>query len=245
MYNVIIVDDEVRIAEGLRRIIMRMDGAYEVTEIFNDSEEAYRYLKQKKGRVDLLITDICMPVLSGLELIEKVRKFDKRLPCIILTGYGEFEYAQKAISLGVIRYLLKPVDIEELVQVMGNLVIHCTEIEKKSICLNLSKEVLYIKKEIESNFKDFNMDEEAEKIGLSKDRLYRLFRKEMNISVNEYLQNVRLERAKQYMAETGTYKIYEVCEKVGYEEQRYFSKIFKKKFKVSPKEFQRYGQNIQ
>lgn len=244
MWNVVIVDDEVRIADGLKKIIMRMGGSYQVIEVFNDSKDAYRYLKKNKVKVDLLITDICMPELSGLELIEGVRKFHQHLPCIILTGYGEFEYARKAISLGVVRYLLKPVDIDELTQVMEHLIMHHTEIDKNSISTDLSKEVLYLKKEIETDFRAFDMNVKAEKLGLSKEYLYRLFRKEMDISLNEYLQNVRLEKAKQYLSESGKYKVYEVCEMVGYEDQVYFSKIFKKKYQISPKEYQRYGECV-
>lgn len=243
MWNVVIVDDEIRIAEGLKKIITRMNNSYQVIEVFDDSEAAYQFLKDNKHKVDLLITDICMPGLSGLELLEKVRKFHRSLPCIILTGYGEFEYAQKSIELGVVRYLLKPVDIEELTQTMENLIPHNNEVSSNTTCSNLSKEVLFLKKEIEMDFRDFDMNAKAGILGLSKEYLYRQFRKEMDISVKEYLQNVRLEKAKQYISEVGKYKIYEVCEMVGYEDQVYFSKIFKKKFQVSPKDYQKYYLN--
>ena len=196
MWNVVIVDDEIRIAEGLKKIITRMNNSYQVIEVFDDSEAAYQFLKENKHKVDLLITDICMPGFSGLELLEKVRKFHRSLPCIILTGYGEFEYAQKSIELGVVRYLLKPVDIEELTQTMENLIPHNNEVSSSTTCSNLSKEVLFLKKEIEMDFRDFDMNAKAGILGLSKEYLYRQFRKEMDISVKEYLQNVRLEKAK-------------------------------------------------
>ena len=240
MWNVVIVDDEVRIAEGLKRIITKMNNSYQVIEVFNDSEQALQYISENKHRVDLLITDICMPELTGLELLEEIRKFSPSLPCIILTGFGEFEYAKKSIELGVVRYLLKPVDIEELKLVMDNLVPHTSEGQTSIVLSDLSKETLYLKKEIEANFKDFDMDESAKSLGLSKDYLYKLFRKEMGLNIKDYLLDIRLEKAKQYISETGKYKIYEISEMVGYEDRVYFSKLFKEKYKLSPKDYQKY-----
>ena len=104
----------------------------------------------------------------------------------------------------------------------------------------LSKEVKFMKCAIETSFRNVDMNKIAGELGYSKEYLYRIFRKEMGISVNNYLQNVRLEKAKEYMSEIGKYKIYEVCEMVGYEDQVYFSKLFKKKYNITPKDFQKY-----
>ena len=241
MYRIVVVDDEIRIVEGLKKIISNMQIGCEVVAAFTDSEKAYRYMRERENEIDLLITDISMPELSGLELIEKAREYRPNLPCIILTGYEEFDYARKAVSLGVLRYLLKPVDIEELTQVISALVGPAEEVQHKHKYANLSKEVRCIKKEIECDFKTFDMSANAQKQGYSKEYLYRLFRKEMNIGVNEYLTEVRLEKARQYMTDSTNLKIYEACEMVGYEDPVYFSKIFKKKYGVLPKDYRKYA----
>ncbi len=240
MYRIVVVDDEIRIVEGLKKIISNMRIGCDVVATFTDSEEAYRYMKERKNKIDLLITDINMPGLSGLELIEKIREDHPSLPCIILTGCEEFDYARKAVSLGVLRYLLKPVDIEELTQVISALVDCVEKPQHKNKYTNLSKEVSCIKKEIDSDYINFDMSVIAQKQGYSKEYLYRLFRKEMNIGVNEYHTEVRLEKARQYMADSINFKIYEVCKMVGYEDPVYFSKLFKKKYGVLPKDYRKY-----
>lgn len=245
MWNIVIVDDENRIADGLARIISKIGEHYHVKKIFYDSESAYRWMKNNHTQVDLLITDICMPRISGLELLEKIRKFNPYLQCIILTGFGEFEYAQRAISLGCIGYLLKPIDKDELKKILERLILMKQKFDNQEgyIRVELSKETRLIKKEIETNYKEFNMNQISNILGLSKEYLYRLFRKEMNAGVNEYLLDVRMKLAREYLSETGKYKVYEVCEKVGYTDQIYFSKTFKKIYGITPKEFQKYVQN--
>lgn len=243
MQSVIIVDNDIWNAERLRKSFISMEKPYQVVEIFSNGKDALRYLQDNPTKVDFLITDICMPGFPGLELIEQMRKINKKLQCIILSAQKVFEYALKAIELGVVRYLLKPIDMENLTQVLDSLTFKSMDIVQSEKDMNLSKEVRYMKREIDIGFRNVDMNKIAEKLGYSKEYLYRIFRKEMDISVNNYLQNVRLEKAKEYIAETGKYKIYEICEMVGYEDQVYFSKLFKKKYKISPKDFQKYDKS--
>ena len=243
MQSVMIVDNDVWNAERLRKSFISMEKPYQVVKIFNNGEDALRYLQDNPTKVDFLITDICMPGFPGLELIEQMRKINRQLQCIILSAQKVFEYALKAIELGVVRYLVKPFETESITQVLDSLTFKSVETVNNGAEYHLSKEIRYIKKEIETNFKDIDMKAVAERLGYTKEYLYRMFNKEMGTSVNNYIQNVRLEKAKEYMSETGKYKIYEVCEMVGYEDHVYFSKIFKKKYNVSPKDFQKYNKS--
>ena len=89
----------------------------------NDGRQALELLKQ--SRYDILLTDIKMPFIDGLELSREARQLQPQLSIMIFSGYGEFEFAQSAISLGVTEYLLKPVDAavfrEALDRVIGDL----------------------------------------------------------------------------------------------------------------------------
>lgn len=243
MQSVIIIDNDVWNAERLRKSFISMEKPYQVVEIFSNGRDALRYLQDNPTKVDFLITDICMPGFPGLELIEQVRKINKHLQCIILSVQKVFEYAQKAIELGVVRYLVKPIEMESITQALDSLSFKPMDVSKSEEKLVLSKEVKFMKREIDIGFRNVDMNRIAEELGYSKEYLYRLFRREMDISVNNYIQNVRLEKAKEYISETGKYKIYEVCEMVGYEDQVYFSKLFKKKYNISPKDFQKYDKS--
>ena len=121
MWNVVVVDDDAQSVETLRKIVGLSGGRYRVTKVFGDGNEAYKYLRENQFQTDLLITDICTPGLSGLELIRKVRDFGCDISCIIISNYKVFEYAQQAIELNVASYLLKPLEQELFYEILGKL----------------------------------------------------------------------------------------------------------------------------
>lgn len=114
MYNVLIADDEPSIQEGMRLIINWGLYNFRVLDTASDGEEALR--KIKHGRYDLVITDIRMPVLNGIEFIQAVKSYNPSIRILIISGYSDFSYAKKACEYGVIGYLLKPVDSRELAE---------------------------------------------------------------------------------------------------------------------------------
>ena len=240
MQSIMIVDNDIRSAERLKANMMKACDSCMAVEVFRNGKDALRYLQGNSTKIICLITDICMPGFPGLELIEQMQRINQKLQCIVLSTQKVFEYAIRAMELGVVRYLLKPVDMDKIMQILDILTIKPTDAGQYEREEKLSREVRLVKHEIETGFRNVDMNKVAEELGYSKEYLYRVFRKEMNISVNHYLQNIRLEKAKEYMLEDGKYKIYEICEMVGYEDQVYFSKLFKKKYNISPKEYQKY-----
>ena len=122
MYKLLIVDDEARIRSGLRSLI-----EWEIygIEIAGEAEDGMKaYLSIKSLEPDLVLVDISMPNMNGLELIELCSHLEKTPKFIILSGYDHFQYVQKAIQLGAVNYLLKPVNQDELIHT----VISCVEL---------------------------------------------------------------------------------------------------------------------
>lgn len=115
MLKIAVVDDEVRQCRGLKNIILRKHDDWEV-QAFISAAEALAYIQEESVKV--IITDICMPEMDGLLLTELIRRSDSTAKIILLTGHAEFEYAQKAISLGAFDYLLKPLDPDRLWSVL-------------------------------------------------------------------------------------------------------------------------------
>lgn len=242
MWNIVIVDDEEIIAKGLAKMIHQLSEQYCVVEVFNDSNAAYHFFQQEHEEIDLLITDICMPDLSGLELIDRARDLQPGLLCAILTGFSEFEYAKKAIDLGVMNYLLKPIDSLELTELMNRLrILKPKSQDDKIKLLPHSREILYIKEELENHYREFDFNKVSEHLRMSKGYLLRLFKQEMGVTLNDYLTNVRIEKAKELLMEPGAYKVYEISEMVGYTDYVYFSKLFKKIVGTTPKSYQKYA----
>lgn len=115
-----IVEDETLIRAGIRKKLELLG-----TEVVFDTNSGCRlleYLEDDKAlQPDILFADICMPVMDGLELMEKVRMLRSEIPIVVLSGYNNFEYARTAMRLGVHDYLLKPVNQDEMKNVLQKL----------------------------------------------------------------------------------------------------------------------------
>ena len=111
MYKVILVDDEKAIRQGLKAIIDWQRHGFEVIGEAGNGREAL--LRHQELKPDLMVMDVRMPGMDGLQVIEEIRKSDKECQFIILSGHADFSYAKRAISWGVNAYLLKPVDTDE------------------------------------------------------------------------------------------------------------------------------------
>ncbi|MCR4745761.1 MAG: response regulator [Lachnospiraceae bacterium] len=111
--RIMIVDDEPFIREGFKKLLEMADADLSVAAELGNGREALEYLE--KNKVDLIFADIKMPGMTGLEMVEKIR--EKKLSdaeIVILTGFADFEYARRAMKLGIRDYLLKPVQLNEL-----------------------------------------------------------------------------------------------------------------------------------
>ena len=135
MIRILLADDERGIAEGVGFLLLNAPNplakeGIEIVGIAEDGEEGIALTKELDP--DLIISDVRMPVLDGLEMIERLNEETKQRPIpvkyIMLSGYAEFEYARQAIRLGVRSYICKPVEEEELYGAVRSL---CLEIEKE------------------------------------------------------------------------------------------------------------------
>ncbi|QNU67035.1 response regulator [Ruminiclostridium herbifermentans] len=118
MYKVFIVEDEIVIREGIKNKIHWEDEGFIIVGDESDGELAYPMII--KEQPDILITDIKMPFMDGLELSKLLKKEMPQLKIIIISGYSDFGYAQKAIDIGVSEYLLKPITSDKLVTAVKN-----------------------------------------------------------------------------------------------------------------------------
>jgi len=112
MYNVLIVDDEENIREGLIKIIHWEDYGF---EICGEAENGYKALQMiEKHRPTIVLTDIRMPEMNGIELLQNIQKTSAKTRTVVISGYDDFDYVRNAMRYGAINYLLKPIDIDEL-----------------------------------------------------------------------------------------------------------------------------------
>ncbi|MFC5452427.1 response regulator [Paenibacillus aestuarii] len=118
-YKLLIVDDEREVREGVKDVCSEIGLNLECAGLCENGLEAYRFLLSQP--VDIVLSDIRMPFLDGIELVERVSQQFPFTKVVFLSGYNEFDYVKKGLQLGIVDYLLKPVDENELESVIGKI----------------------------------------------------------------------------------------------------------------------------
>lgn len=245
MYKVLIVDDEKYMRKGLGILINWSEYGFAVDGEASNGMEALALME--KQDYDVVITDVRMPKLNGLELAKKIYEMNFRTKVIIISGYKEFEYASTAIEFGVKKYILKPVDknmlIDALLKIKKKLEEENPgrEMEKERADLVLqdgaASIIAHLEKYIAENCSsDISLQSIAKDFNYNSAYLGRIFRKVMNTSYRDYLNRCRVKKAAEILRE-GKYKIHEVCELAGYRDINYFCSVFKEIKGVTPSEF--------
>lgn len=248
MYKVVIVDDEEIIVEGLKRVVDWAKYGCTVTATAWDAKSGAQAIREH--RPDILFTDIKMPDLDGLTMLAGLKGEFPDMQITVLTGYRDFEYATRAIHIGVTRFLLKPSrmnEIDEALQAMtANLrkreeALHPSEEEQaKEEESSAAANSLILRsalKYIEEHYAEkLTLTGLADKIYVSQWYLSKLLNKFTETSFNDLVNQTRIRHAKQLL-EDPCLKIHEISELVGFNDVAHFSKIFKKMESVSPNEF--------
>ena len=239
--KIMIVDDEPKIRRGMKTLLEEQDG-FEVIGMYDNAMSSLLDMAEKQPNV--LITDIKMPEYSGLDLIEKIREKDKNLYIIILSGYGSFKYAQRAIRSGVYRYLTKPTNPRELISVLREIELKIEGINR-TVSKSEENESVEVGNLLIRKALDYIELHYAEKIGLKtlSDALYispnyfsDLFRRHMKVKFSDFLIEYRLKKAC-ILLKKPEYKVSEIAEMVGFRDSTYFSTVFKKTYNLTPLEY--------
>jgi two-component system, response regulator YesN len=129
MYKLLIVDDEKIVIEGLKSAANWQDHQIEIVGSALDGEEALKEIMNKKP--DIVLVDIRMPKLNGLDLIKETKVLNLDTVFIIISGYSNFDYAKRAIQLGAIDYLVKPIEVEEIISSINNAILKLEKIKNE------------------------------------------------------------------------------------------------------------------
>jgi len=249
MYKVIVVEDETMVRRG---IILTINWAALDCVIAGEAangEEGASLAERLSP--DIIVTDVKMPRMDGVEMITKLRKEGCRAKFIILTAYGDFKYAHSALRLGVSDYLLKPLkdgDLEQAILHIRSQIEQGKETEagevlapvllfhadKKSKNKYVAEAIRYIRMHYQENI---TISTVAEYLEISEGYLSRVLKKETDYTFTSYLTFYRMQVAMSLLKDCRV-KVYEVADQVGYSDTAYFSAQFKKLLGVSPSEYQ-------
>jgi two-component system response regulator YesN len=251
MYRVLLVDDERTILDGISAIVDWEEQGAILSGTANNGIEALEFIKENQP--DIVISDIMMPGLDGIDLLEKTVAIHPSIKFILLSGYSEFEYAQKAMGYGVKHYLLKPSNEYIISQALGD-VIGELELQKNKESLfkfqekknqSYSEIVIQMINAIESQLGNPLLTLQFianEILYMNADYLGKQFKKEVGQGFSTFVRNKRIEKALKIIGQESNIRVYELAERLGFgDNPQYFSQIFKKITGYTPSDMIRFN----
>lgn len=250
--NVMVIEDQYHFRKGLVKMIEDSNFNWSVVSEASNGLDALKILESHQP--DLILTDIRMPAMDGIEFVSKLRERYPDTLVIILSGYRDFEYAQAAIKLGVIDYLVKPCTVEDIKQMLHKASHHLSSNGKQaakpvpdreaaeqldSLPIEVKQQKLIAKAlaYIQLHYADdCRMTEVASHVKLNPSYFSVLFKKMTGESFTSCLTRIRMEKAVHLLSSTDM-KIFEVAAATGFEGSNYFINVFKQFYAMSPKEY--------
>ena len=244
MRRVLIVEDEEMIRRG---IVLAVDWASLDCVVVGEAANGEEGLEaEERLRPELIVTDLKMPKLDGIGMLTRLRERGCAAQVIILTAYDSFQYAQSALRLGAVDFLLKPFRDGELEEA----VLRLRKKEPSEPALQgedwlpepgasgMSRHVVRAVDYIAAHYAEVQLSVGiiAEALGISEGHLSHIFKKETGLTLLAYLTRYRMRRAIELL-KSGDYRVYEVAEQSGYRDIAYFSASFRRITGRTPSEY--------
>jgi two-component system, response regulator YesN len=250
--NIVIVDDEPRTRQGLQRTLENWNNGEFTILTAESGEEVMRITEERK--IHILLSDIRMPEMTGLQLLKNLKAIGISPVVIVISAYSEFEYAQEALRLGVVNYLLKPIGKKKLIEVVEEAVKILEQkvrvgmiekvVDKKIVDANtkmdsskdtIRKAIAFIDQHLKD---ELTLKEVAAHVHLNPSYFSVLFKDQIKLNFSEYVTRRRIQRAKELVVSTNL-PINEIAEEAGYKTSKYFIKIFKEIEGMTPSTFRK------
>jgi two-component system response regulator YesN len=244
MYKLLIVDDDYEIRNGLCKYFPWTSIGFDVVGNAENGKEAYDFIR--KQDVDVILCDIRMPIMSGIDLAAELSIHYSRINVVFFTAHKEFDYAQRAIETGVKRYILKSTNYNELIKAFtaikqeldqnSGLFPHKAGQEQGS---NFNEKIIQtIKDYLEKEYRNVTLEDLAKLVHMNSDYLSKFFKKHTGMRFSEYLTQIRMAKAAQFLDQID-YKTYEISEMVGYSNSFNFTRAFKNYYGMTPRDYRK------
>lgn len=242
MLKVVAIDDNPITLQSIVTTINWEELGCVVIGAFDNGEDALKIISEQHA--DIVVSDIKMPRLDGLAITEALSAMDINAKIILITGFHEFELAQRALKLGAFDLLAKPFSNEELRRAVKNaadaLIKERWENPRPASAYVPAAASPLVRRAvayIEEMFSDeITLDIISEKLNVNPSYLSRAIKKETGSGFVEILTDIRLEAAKNLLKQPDM-KVYTAAKLAGYSDYSYFYQVFKKHYGISPKEY--------
>lgn len=240
MLKIVIVEDETNIRDCLVHLFPWESLDVTVSASFSNGEEALSYLSCHDAHI--LLTDIRLPEMNGLDLVKALRESKNPISVIILTAYRHFDYAQQAIRYNVDDFLLKPIKYNELTASILRIRESLEHSPAKGSpapdedASYHDKIIASSKHYVTDHLTDVTLENAAVAVNLSPGYFSRLFHKVTGNTFSDYVTACRMEKAAKLLKEID-YKTYEISLLVGYDNPKNFTRAFKQFYQMTPREY--------
>lgn len=231
--TVLLVDDEPLVRSNLRYALGRLTVPTRIVGEADNGEDALAMYHAKLP--DVIVTDIRMPQMDGLELIERIRRTDQATRIIIVSGYADFEYARRAMGRDVTHYLLKPVKAAELETALVDCASGLRPKYGEEILSESDQVVAYVQAH---HAEPLTLDLLAERFSFHPKYLSSLIKNKVGVGFTDFLVQLRIKQAAELLTRTGL-DIKIIAARVGYVDPQYFHRVFKKTTGRTPAQFRR------
>ncbi len=244
MYKIAIADDDMDVPTSLGNYFPWEDNGFEVVAKLFDGRQALEFLDCHE--VDVLISDICMPVMSGIDLVRELRARGRKVQVVLLSAYKDFQYAQAAMSYGVRHYIVKPATYSEILDVLKKVKEELRMAERPQaqqtpghVSAFNAKIVSQIKTYVDQHCDTATLASVAQLVHMNTSYLSRFFKENAGENLSAYLTRVRMDNALRMLQDVTQKNIYEIGEKLGYANSKSFTKAFKAYYGITPQEYRK------
>jgi len=243
MSVVLIVEDELLELEFLKSIVTEELLPKDKVVTCESGIQAVKLAKQH--RPDIIVMDILIPEMDGLQALQEIRKFLPRACVMILSASSDFFYAQTAIRLRVQEYLLKPIKPSVFKQVFHDLLatVATSQVQDdEEISEPKTNQIYFIEKSlkyIHDNFKQkLPLQLVSSNVFLNPQYFSRIFKKEVGVTYIDYVNKLKIEHACKLL-DTTSYPAYRISSECGFTDPSYFNRVFVQQMNMTPKEYRR------
>ncbi len=234
MYSLVVVEDEDESRRGLIDYIPWNEFGFSITADFSNAKSALDYLHKHDAAV--LLTDIMMPGMNGIELIEEVKELRPSIIPVVLSGHSDFAYARRCISLGVREYILKPAGYDELKEVFERIKAELDSKDDTRRRISSDELVDTMQKYIAENLDTVSLKALSDKFSLNQYYISELFHQVSGSSFQEYTADERMKEA-MHLLKNSHLSIGEISSRVGYTSPSSFARTFRERTGLTPKEY--------
>lgn len=242
MYKLVIVDDETQTRDALSSYFPWAQLDFEIIGKFDNGKNAIDFLAHTHS--DVVLTDVVMPIMSGIELSKELYQMKHPGKIIFLSGFSDFEYARKGMLYGVRNYILKPTKYEEIVSVFKAIKL---ELEQESLnglpMSDIQNDIGYrqriinaVKEYVKKNYTEASLEKAGNLVHMNSSYLSLIFKQTTGQNFSDFLMEVKMKKASVLLKDINL-RVNDVSERLGYTNPNNFARAFKQFYGIGPMDF--------